>query len=188
MITPARTPGRSSPATGLDADVRVLADDHALPLRGVQRRAASVLALAAARTWPYTELDTLTGFLRTAVLPHATEEEDRLYPDGVSARSAQLSARHAHIRALTDLLEDADATSCTLSDLRRLVDGLEHHTVEEQAVLAALPATLEDPPCVADSAAGAQQCPPTEPVLILIDALPEDHTVQMRIQRARRAS
>ena len=146
MVTPVRTQGRSSPATGLDADVRVLADDHALLLRGVQRRAASVLALAAARTWPYAELDTLTGFLRTAVLPHATDEEDRLYPDGVSARFAQLSARHAHIRALTDLLEDADATSCTLSDLRRLVDGLEHHMVEEQAVLAALPATLEDPP------------------------------------------
>ena len=93
MVTPVRTQGRSSPATGLDADVRVLADDHALLLRGVQRRAASVLALAAARTWPYAELDTLTGFLRTAVLPHATDEEDRLYPDGVSARFAQLSAR-----------------------------------------------------------------------------------------------
>ena len=46
------------PATGLDADVRALAEDDALLLRGVQRRAASVLALAAARTWPYTELDT----------------------------------------------------------------------------------------------------------------------------------
>ena len=85
MVTPVRTQGRSSPATGLDADVRVLADDHALLLRGVQRRAASVLALAAARTWPYAELDTLTGFLRTAVLPHATEAEDRLYPNGVAA-------------------------------------------------------------------------------------------------------
>ena len=60
MVTPVRTQGRSSPATDLDADVRVLADDHALLLRGVQRRAASVLALAAARTWPYAELDTLT--------------------------------------------------------------------------------------------------------------------------------
>ena len=166
----------------------MLADDHALLLRGVQRRAASVLALAAARTWPYAELDTLTGFLRTAVLPHATDEEDRLYPDGVSARFAQLSAQHAHICALTELLEHADATSCTLSELQRLVDGLEHHMIEEQAVLAALLATLEDAPCVADPDAGAQECPPNQPVLILIDALREDHTVQMRIQRARRAS
>ena len=82
-----------------------------------------------------------------------------------------MSAQHAHIRALTELLEDADATSCTLPDLRRLVDGLEHHTVEERAVLAALPATLEEPPCVADPDAGPDQCAPTEPVLILIDAL-----------------
>jgi len=49
MVTPVRTQGRSSSSTGLDADVRVVADDHALLLRGVQRRAASVLALAAAR-------------------------------------------------------------------------------------------------------------------------------------------
>jgi len=132
MVTPVRTEGLGPPAkTGLGSDVRLLADDHALLLRGVQRRAASVLALAEARTWPYAELDTLTGFLRTVVLPHATDEEDRLYPDGVSARFAQLSAQHAHI-------------------------------------------------C-------AQECPPNEPVLILIDALCEDRTVQMRIGRARRA-
>ena len=137
MVTPVRTAGRSSPATGLDADVRPLADDHALLLRGVQRRAASVLALAAARTWPYAELDTLTAFLRTAVLPHAIDAADRLYPDAVAAPITQLRAQHAHIRALTEQLEHADATTCTLPELRRLVDGLEHHMIEEQAVLAA---------------------------------------------------
>ena len=187
MVTPVRMQGRSFRASG-DADVRQLSDDHGLLLRGVQHRAASVLALAAARTWPYAELDTLTGFLRTAVLPQAIDEEDRLDLDGVSARVAQLRAQHAHIWALTELLEDADATTCTLSELRRLVDDLEHHMLEEQAVLAALPASLEDAPCVADPDAGAQECPPNEQVLILIDALREDHTVQMRIQRARRAS
>ena len=150
MVTPVRTQGRSSPVTGVDADVCLLADDHALLLRGVQRRASPVLAPAAARTWPYAELDTLTGFHRTAVLPHATHEEDRLYPDRVSAPFAQPSARHAHLCALTELLEDADATSCTLSELQRLVDGLEHHMIEEQAVLAAPLATLEDAPCVAE--------------------------------------
>ena len=184
MVTPVRTAGRRSPATGRDSDVRVLADDHALLLRGVQRRAASLLALAAARTWPYAELDTLTGFLRIAVLPQATDEEDRLSPDGVAAPFTQLRAEHAHLYALTEQLEHADATTCTLPELRRLVDGLEHHMIEGQAVLTALLATLEDAPRVPDPDPGA----PEEPVLILIDALREDHAVQMRIQRARRAS
>ena len=188
MVTRVRTAGRSSPATGLDSDVRQLADEHALLLRGVQGRAASVLALTAARTWPYAELDTLTAFLRTAVLPQARDEEDRLYPGRRSAPFAQLSARHAHIRALIELLEHVDATSCTLSELRRLVEGLEHHIVEEQVVLAAQLAALEDAPCMPEPDVGAQQFPPNEPVLTLIEALREDHSVQMRIQRARGAS
>lgn len=50
--------------------------------------------------------------------------------------------------------------------------------IEEQAVLAALPVTLEDTPCVADPDPGPPEV--QEPVLILIDALGEDHTVQMR--------
>lgn len=181
MVTPVPTRGQASPATGLDADVRVLADDHAQLLRGVQRRAAAVLALAAARTWPYAELDTLTGFLRTAVLPHATDDEDRLYPNGVAAPFTQLRAEHAHIDALTDQLEHAAPTTCTLPELRRLVDGLEHHMIREQGALAALLDTLEDARCVADPGAPEVQ----EPVLILIDAVREDHTVQMRVQRSR---
>jgi hypothetical protein len=183
MVTPVRIKGQSSLVTGLASDVRVLADDHVLLLRGVQRRAASVVALAAARTWPYAELETLTGFLRTEVLPHAIDAADRLYPNEVAALFAQLRAEHAHIRALTEQLEHAYATTCTLPELRRLVGGLEHHMIEEQAVLAALPATLEDPSCVA----GPDPDPdaPEEPVLILIDALREDHTVQMRVQRLR---
>jgi hypothetical protein len=167
--------------TGLGSDVRVLVDDHALLLRGVQRRAASVVALAAARTWPYAELDTLTGFLRTAVLPHAIEAADRLDPNGVAAPFTQLRAEHAHIDALTEQLEHADATTCTLPELQRLVDGLEHHMINEHAVFAALPATLEDTASLADPDPDA----PEEPVLILIDALREDHTVQMRVKRLR---
>lgn len=159
----------------------MLADDHAQLLRGVQRRAASVLALAAARTWPYAELDTLTGFLRTAVLPHTIDAADRLYPNAVAAPFTQLRAEHAHIDALTEQLEHADATTCTLPELRRLVDGLEHHMINEYAVLAAMLDTLEDTPCIADPDPRA----PQEPVLILIDALREDHTVQMRVQRLR---
>ena len=90
----------------------------------------------------------LTGFLRAGVLPHAIDEEDRLYPNGVAAPFTQLRAEHAHIDALTELLEHVDATSCTLPELRRMVDGLEHHMIEEQAALAALLATLEDMPCM----------------------------------------
>jgi hypothetical protein len=181
MVAPVRAEGRRSPATGLDSDVRVLADDHALLLHGVQRRAASVVALAAARAWPYAELDTLTGFLRTAVLPHAIGAADRLCPKGVAAPFTQLRAEHAHIYALTAQLEHADVTTCTLPELRRLVDDLEHHMIKEHAVLAALLDTLEDTPYVANLDPDA----PEQPVLILIDALREDHTVQMRVQRLR---
>jgi hypothetical protein len=183
MVTPVRTEGRSSAATGLDSDVCGLADDHALLLRGVQRRAASVVALAAARTWPYAELDTLTGFLRTAVLPHAIEAADRLDPNGIAAPFTQLRAEHAHIDALTEQLEHADATTCTLPELRRLVAGLEHHMIKEHAVLAAMLDTLEDTASVPDPDPDPDA--PEEPVLILIDALREDHTVQMRVQRLR---
>jgi hypothetical protein len=179
MVTPVRTEGRSSAATGLESDVCGLADDHALLLRGVQRRAASVVALAAARTWPYAELDTLTGFLRTAVLPHAIEAADRLDPDGLAAPFTQLRAEHAHIYALTEQLEHADATTCTLPELQRLVDGLEHHMSTEDAVLAAMLDTVEDTASLPDPDA------PEEPVLILIDALRVDHTVQMRVKRLR---
>jgi hypothetical protein len=178
MVAPVRTAGWSLRATGLDADVRQLAEDDALLLRGVQRRAASVRALAAARTWPYAELETLTGFLRAAVLPQATNEEDRLHPEGVAAPFTQLRAEHAHIDALTEQLEHVDAASCTLPELRRLVDDLEHHMIKEHTALAALLA-LYDVPCVPHPNPGA----PEQPLLILIDALREDHTVQLRIQR-----
>jgi hypothetical protein len=144
MVTPVRMHGQSSPATGLASDVRLLADEHALLLRGVQRRAASVLALAAARTWPYAELDTLTGFLRTAVLPHTIDAPDRLYPNAVAAPVAHLRAEHAHIYALTEQLEHADATTGTLPELRRLVDGLEHHMMTAHTALAEILTTPED--------------------------------------------
>jgi hypothetical protein len=163
MVTPLRTAGQASPATGLDAGVCVLADDHLLLLRGVQRRAASVLALAAARTWPYAELDTLTGFLRTAVLPHATNHEDRLYSNGLAAPFTQLRAEHAHIEALTEQLEHAAPTTCTLPELRRLVDGLEHHMISEQGALEEVLDTLNDAPCVADPGAPEVQEPMVSP-------------------------
>jgi hypothetical protein len=100
-------------------------------------------------------LDTLTAFLRAAVLPHATNEEDRLYPDGVAAPFRQLRAEHAHINALTEQLEHVDAASCTLPELRQMVDGLEHHMITEHTALGALLAALDDMPCVPDPEPGA---------------------------------
>lgn len=179
MVTPVRTARQPPPTTCLASDVRGLIDEHALLARGVQLRADSVLALAAARTWPYAELDTLTGFLRTAVLPHIIDAADRLYPNGVAPPAAHLRAEHAHIHALTEQLEHT-ATGA-LPQLRRLVDGLEHHMNTAHSVLAALLAALEDTPCVTDPDPGA----PHPPALILIDRLREDHTVQIRVHRLR---
>jgi hypothetical protein len=104
MVTPVRTAGGhcARPAS-MQSSASWLKTMRCL--RGVQRRASSVLALAAARTWPYAELDALTAFLRAAVRPHATNEEDRLYPDRVAAPFTQLHAEHAHICALTEQLE-----------------------------------------------------------------------------------
>jgi len=119
----------------------------------------------------------LTGFLRAAVLPQATNEEDRLYPDAVAAPLMQLRAEHAHIEALTEQLEHVDAAACTLPELRRMVDDLEQYMIKEHTALAALLAALDHMPCVPDPG------PPEQPLLILIDALRADHTVQMRVQR-----
>jgi hypothetical protein len=102
-----------------------------------------------------------------------------LYPDGVTAPFRQLRAEHADIYALTEQLEHAEPASCTLPELRRMVDGLEHHMIKEHSTLAALLAALDDMPCVPAHDPGA----PEKPLLILIDALREDHTVQMRVQR-----
>ena len=153
MVTPVRTARQPPPTTSLASDVRGLIDEHALLARGVQLRADSVLALAAARSWPYAELDTLTGFLRTAVLPHIIDAADRLYPNEVAPPAAHLRAEHAHIHALTEQLEHIDAASCTLPELRRMVDGLEHHMITEHTALAALLAALDDMPCDPDPGA-----------------------------------
>jgi len=157
--------------------------DQTLPTEIVPGLIHKKGALAAARTWPYAELDTLTAFLRTAVLPHAIDAADRLYPNGVAAPFTQLRAEHAHIYALTELLEHADATPCTLSELRRLVDGLEHHMIEEQAVLAALPATLNDAPCMPDPDPGAQQQDPSPQERLLPSAHRRHHLAAVGLRR-----
>lgn len=180
---------RTTRTTGPEPDSRSLAGEHVRLLRDVQRRADSVLALLAARSWPEAELRTLTGFLRTAVLRQASDEEVLLYPAGASAGVTELAAEHAQLYALADQLDRADASSCTLAELRELLAQLtrvlEHHLIQEHAVLAALTEAPATVPAVATLAAGSKTWLPRHdrPVLIMLDALPSQQAVQMCIER-----
>jgi hypothetical protein len=180
MVTPVRTADRSFRATGLDTDVRQLAQDDAL-LRGVQRRAASVRALAAAPTWPYAELDTLTGFLRAAVLPHATNEEGRLYPDGVAAPFAQLRAEPLKSMPSPNSSSTSTPPPAPWRNCGEWSTSLSITLLTEHSALDALLAALDDMPTMPDP--DPDPGAPKQPLLILIDALREEHTVQMRVQR-----
>lgn len=190
MTTAATTATRKQPdVDGLEPGARTLAGEHAMLLRDVRHRAAPVLALAATGSWPDAELGALTGLLRSSVLRQASDEEVVLYPDGTSVPFAELSAEHIRLYELTERLDRADATTCTLSDLRWLVDQLlrvlEQHLVHEQAFLAALPEAPESVPAAADLVAGAQTWlpQPDGPVQILLDALPEERAVHMCVGR-----
>lgn len=190
MITAAAAATRIGPdVNGFEPAEGTLAGEHALLLHEVRRRAAPVLAGATAGSWPDAELGALTGLLRSSVLRQASDEEVLLYPDGTSVPFAELSAEHVRLYELTEQLDRADATSCTLSELRQLVDQLLHaldqHLAHEQAVLAAVPDAPRSVPAAADLVAGAQTWlpQPDGPVVILLDALPEERAVQMCVER-----
>ena len=114
-----------------------LADQSALLLRDVRRRAEPVLALTAARSWPEQELTTLTSFLRSTVLCRIAEEEQS-NPGGANGPSA---AEHTLLQVVTDDLERADRATGSVVDLAdevvRLLRLLEQHLIAEQ--------TLRDP-------------------------------------------
>ena len=161
MTTPAAaSTRRRSPAADLESATRTLAGEHALLLRDVRRRAAPVLALLETRSWPHAELHTLTGFLRTAVLRQASDEEALLYPSGASAPFAELAAEHVQLYTFTEQLDQADERPGSVAELRELIDQLlrvlEHHLIHEQALLAALPEAPDHVPAAADLVAGAQ--------------------------------
>lgn len=187
--TAAAGTGRRSPAADIESDTSTLAGEHALLLCDVRRRAASVLALLETRSWPHAEVRTLTGFLRTAVLRQASDEEALLYPNGASAPFAELTAEHVQLYTLTEQLDQADATPGSVAELREPIDQLlrvlEHHLIQEQALLAALPEAPDHVPAAGDLVSGTQAwLPPTdEPVLILLDALPVQRAVQICLER-----
>jgi hypothetical protein len=180
---------RRSSATDVKSNTCTLAGEHARLLRDVRRRAASVVALLETRSWPHAELRTLTGFLRTAVLRQASDEEALLYPNGASAPFAELTAEHVQLYTLTEHLDQANATPGSFTELHELIEELlrvlEHHLTEEQAVLAALPEAPGPVPAAGDLVAGTQAwLPPANgPVLILLDAVPEERAVQICVER-----
>lgn len=168
--TAAATIRRPSPAIDRGVDTSTLAGEHALLLREVRERADSVLALLLqTRSWPHAELDTLTRHLRSSVVRQATAEEVLLYPNGASAPFAELTTEHVQLYALTERLDQADATSCSSAELRELIEQLlrmlEHHLAQEQAVLAALPEAPDPVPAVADIATVTRAWPARDPAL-----------------------
>lgn len=190
MHTAAAASTRSyPPATTPPSEISTLAQEHAHILRDVQRRVAPALALLDTRSWPHDELRTLTGFLRTAVLRQASDEEALLYPTGADAPFAELTAEHVELYTLTEQLDQAESASCSAAELRELLHQvlrvLEHHLIQEQALLAALPDVRDSVPATADLITGARTwgVPDDEPVVILLDALPEQRAVQICLER-----
>lgn len=112
-----------SGATEFGPDIRTPAREEAPLLRDVRRRASSVLALVSSRTWPYAELRTLTGFLRTAVLPQEPGQELFSNPDGTSSWAGEPRAAD-DLATLIDLLDQVDPSFCSLTALHRLVTEL----------------------------------------------------------------
>lgn len=171
-----------------------LAGEHALLLRGVNRRALPVLALLDTRAWPHAELGTLIAFLRNAVLRQVSDEESLMYPhDATAPPFAELSADHVRLHNLTTRLELARAQECDPHELRALIEQLvttlERHLAAEQAVLAALPDLPSEVPSAAALVAGEQSLlPDTGPVLISLDGLPEERAAEWAVERLLRLS
>lgn len=119
-----------------------LAGQHALLLRDVRHRAASVLAATDARVWPEGELRTLERFLRKRVLEHAAEEERLLYPTRAFApHFAELTRDHRQLRRLTEELGRTNtrpgpqAIARSADVVQELLAVMQRHTAAEQAAL-----------------------------------------------------
>lgn len=180
--------------TKLDHTTATLAEEHATLLRGVQCRAAAVDALIGAHAWPHSELATLTGFLRTALLRQVSDEEHLLYPhDATAAPFAELSSAHAQLYELTERLEGLRQRPAPLRQLRELLDELlstlRKHLTEEEAVLATLAATGLDVPATATLSELRKRWPSDRddgPLVIQFDALPTAIATRLCIERVLR--
>jgi hypothetical protein len=166
-----------------------LVGEHALLLRGVQRRVWPVLALIDAGTWPAAELRTLVAFLRTSLLRQVSDEEALLFPGGAGTAFAELTAQHARLHALTEGLAQTNLSPCPLPELRRTVAELANllagHLATEQALLAGLVEAGQPVPSAAQLVSGAQTWLPPDnaSLLIVLDDLPSEYAAQLCIER-----
>ena len=147
MTTAAQTSIHSTSrrAANRPLTTHTLAGEHALLMSAVARRAAPVRTLLDTLVWPHAELSILTEFLRAAVLRQVSDEEVLLFPpDATAPPFAELCADHVRLHTLTAQLERVYVETCSPHDLRALVTELlatlRRHLLDEQAVLAALPA------------------------------------------------
>jgi hypothetical protein len=189
VTTQACAAGKELPVVAF-ADSHTLAGEHAMLLRDVERRAAPVLAVLDARTWPHAELGALITFLRATVLRQVSDEEALLFPNDSSAPPlAALSQDHVRLHSLTTRLDAAYAEPGSRNELRALVDDLlatlRRHMVDEHDVLAALPDASATVPSAADLAAGKRAWLPRDvaPVMIRLDTLPEAVAARLCIER-----
>jgi len=192
----ATTDRRTRPAEVVDAPRApiTLDEEHAALLRGVRRRADAVIALLAARTWPHSELATLTGFLRTVLLRQVSDEESLLFPhDATAAPFAELSAAHVRIYELTEALDHAYEHPCPMAQLRRLVEELlttlRRHLAEERELLMTLAATDLEVPAAATVSQTHRHWPAVPddgPVVINLETLPTALASQLCLERVLR--
>jgi hypothetical protein len=186
------------PATGVvarrpeepDRYPQTLAGEHALLLRDVQRRAAPVVALLDARTWPHDELRALVAFLRARVLRQTSDEEATLYPhDATGVPFAELSADHVRLHDLTAELERVCNAPCPLPELRSVIYDLlitlGRHLVDEQQMLATLRESVEPVPAAARLAATDESWPgdSDEPRRVLLDTFSDENAVRACLER-----
>lgn len=169
--------------------IRTLAQEHRTLLRDVRRRTTPILTLIDAHTWPAAELDTLTAFLRAAVLRQISDEDRLLFPaDQAAAAFGGLRADHLHLHTLTRQMEQVSVTPCSLPALATLIDEFlatfQRHLEEERAVLAIQPGAPHDPPGTAELANESAHWP-LEPgdTVIVLDALRIEQMVRLSIER-----
>jgi hypothetical protein len=134
-------------------------------------------------------LDTLTAFLRAAVLRQMSDEDRLLFPGYQTAASFRgLRADHLRLHTLTQQLEQVSIDPCSLPLLATLIDEfigtLQRHLEEELAVFATrvdvppdLPITAELPNRTARWPLGSGD------TLIVLDTLHIDQMVQLSIER-----